>query len=93
MQIELDRIKEQVKEQTKLMFNMDTVGANWWESLNQELKSLKEDVASEVEVNFKDMENVLGRMQHRINKLEAKVENLSKSWPKESKPRENFDED
>jgi hypothetical protein len=46
MQIELDRIKEMVKEHTKLMLSLDTVGQNRWESLNRELKSLREDVAS-----------------------------------------------
>jgi hypothetical protein len=39
------------------------------------------------------MANVVGEMHHRISKIEAKVKNLSKYRPKESKPQENFDED
>jgi hypothetical protein len=91
MQTELDRIKGLVKEQTNLMLSLDTVGANRWDSINQELKALREDVASEVEVNFKDIANVIGGMRHQISKLEAKVEELSKSWPNTSKAQANDD--
>ena len=84
MQIELDRIKGSVKEQTNLMLSLHTVGANRWDSINQELKALIEEVVSEVEVNFKDIANVIGGMHHQISKLEAKVEELSKAWPNTS---------
>jgi hypothetical protein len=69
MQNELGRVKELVKEQTKLMLSLDNVGENRWDSLNQDLKSIREDLTSEVEVNFKYMENVIGGMCQRINKL------------------------
>jgi len=91
MQTELDRIKGLVKKQTNLMLSLDTIGANCWDSINQELKALREDVAKEVEVNFKDIANVIGGMHHQISKLEAKVEELSKAWPSTSKAQASSD--
>jgi dsDNA-specific endonuclease/ATPase MutS2 len=93
MQNELDRVKELVKEQTKLMLSLDNVGENRWDSLNQELKSIREDLTSEVEVNFKDIANVIGGMRHRINKLEVQVGKLTKAWPKDSKLLEKSEDD
>jgi hypothetical protein len=93
LQSELDRIKIQAKEQSNLMLNMDIVGANCWESLNQELKSIIDDVNNDVEANFKGMEKVLVTLQHCVSKLEAKVEEISKSWAKDTKPQDSSDED
>jgi hypothetical protein len=75
------------------MLSLDTVGANRWDSINQELKALREEVVSEVEVNFKDIANVIGGMHHRLSKLEAKVEELSKAWPNTSKAQASSDDD
>jgi chromosome segregation ATPase len=69
------------------MLSMDIVGANRWESPNQELKSIREDVNSDVKAKFKGMEKVLGTLQHRVSKLEEKVGELSKSWAKVQNPR------
>jgi len=85
MQNDLDKVKELFKENTKLMLILDNMGENRWDSLNQEIKSIREDLTSEVKVNFKDMENVIGGMCQRISKLEFQVKNLTKAWPKDSK--------
>jgi dsDNA-specific endonuclease/ATPase MutS2 len=93
MQNELDKVKELFKENTKLMLILDNMGENRWDSLNQELKSIREDLTSEVKVNFKDMENVIGGMCQRISKLEFQLKNLTKAWPKDSKLLEKSKDD
>ena len=93
LQSEIDTIKIQDKEQSNLMLNMDIVGENCWESLNQDLKSIREDVNNDVEAKFNGMEKVLGTLQHRVSRLEAKAEELSKSWAKDTKPQDSSHED
>jgi hypothetical protein len=87
LQSELDRIKIQAKEQSNLMLSMDIVGANRWESLNQELKSIREDVNSDVEAKFKGMEKVLGTLQHHVSKLKRRSRSFPNPGPKIQNPR------
>jgi hypothetical protein len=50
-------------------------------------------VNNDFKAKFKGMEKVLGTLQHHVSNLEAKVEELSKSWAKDTKPQDSSHED
>jgi hypothetical protein len=70
------------------MLILDTIGANHWDSINQELKALREEVVNEVEVNFKDIANLIGGMHHRLRILKRRSRSYPKPGPTPQRPRQ-----
>ena len=67
------------------MFNMENDGVRRWETLNQDLSKLREELTNETDAQFKDVANVHGNFGKRFNMLEVKVEKITGEWNKDPK--------
>ena len=65
---------------------MQALGTSRWESMNMELKELREEIYDDKLKNIKDLAEAIGGIGHRLKELEKKVADLTKEKGKEPKP-------
>ena len=82
IQQDLDEVKEALNrlevKQTRIQKN----GTTRWESMNQELKEIREEIFEDSMTNMKDIANITGGIGNRLAELEKKVEELIKDHGK-----------
>ena len=82
IQHDLDEVKDALNrlevKQTRIQKN----GTTRWESMNQELKEIREEIFEDSMTNMKDIANISGGIGNRMAELEKKVEDLLKDHGK-----------
>ena len=82
----LSQLQEDLNKLKSKQVRMQALGTSRWESMNMELKELREEIYDDKLKNIKDLAEATGGIGHRLKELEKKVANLTNEKGKESKP-------
>ena len=82
----LSQLQADLNELKKKQDRMQALGTSRWESLNMEIKELRDEILEDKLKNIKELVEATGGFGHRLKELEKKVADLTKEKGKEPKP-------
>ena len=82
----LSQLQADLNELKKKHDRMLVLGTSRWESLNLEIKELRDEMLEDKLKNIKELVEATGGFGHRLKELEKKVADLTKEKGKEPKP-------
>ena len=86
IQADLNELKTAVNKVESKQVRMQTLGTSRWESMNLELKELRDDIFEDKLKSIKDLANATGGIDFRLAELEKKVAEMLKENGKAPKP-------
>ena len=82
----LSQLQADFNELKKKHDRMQALGTSRWESMNMELKELRDEMFDDKLKNIKELAETTGGIGHQLKELEKKVADLTKEKGKEPKP-------
>ena len=82
----LTQLQADLNELKKKQDRMQALGTSRWESMNMELKELRDEMFDDKLKNIKELAEATGGIGLRLKELEKKVADLTKEKGKEPKP-------
>ena len=86
IQADLNELKSAVNKVEKKQARMQTLETSQWESMNLELKELRDEIFEDKLTSIKDLANAAGGIGNRLAELEKKVAEMLKENGKAPKP-------
>ena len=86
IQADLNELKTAVNKVERKQVKMQTLGTSRWESMNLELKELRDKIFDDKLKSIKDLEDATGGIGFRLAELEKKVAEMLKKNGKAPKP-------
>ena len=86
LQADLNELKSAFSKVESKQVRMQALGTSRWDSMNMELKELRDEIYDDKLKNIKDLAEAAGGIGSRLTELEKKVAELVKEKGKAPKP-------